>query len=187
VHSDSIGSLFRAAADGDAVAWESLVKHFSPLVWSIVRAYRLPDADGEEVWQTTWFRLAGNLTQIKEPEKIGGWLASTARHEALKVIRAWRRLTPTDDLDVLVPWVDEHTPEQAVLDSEEQDAQRERLRQLALAFARLSDPCRRLLRVLMATPTPTYAEVSAGLGMPIGSIGPRRARCLENLRKIMDA
>jgi RNA polymerase sigma factor (sigma-70 family) len=187
VQSDSIGSLFRAAADGDDAAWEALVAHFTPLVWSIVRAFRLTDADGEEVWQTTWFRLAGNLDRIKEPEKIGAWLASTARHESLKVIRAGRRITPTDDLDGLGPWIDDRTPEQVVLDSEEEAAEKERLARVALAFEQLSDPCRQLLRVLMADPQPSYADVAVALAMPIGSIGPKRARCLGQLRKIMDA
>ncbi|HEY9523372.1 MAG TPA: sigma-70 family RNA polymerase sigma factor [Thermopolyspora sp.] len=187
MHSESIGGLFRAAVDGDAGAWEALVRNFTPLVWSVVRAHRLAESDCEEVWQTTWLRLAANLDRVKEPERIGGWLASTARHESLKVIRARRRVTLTDDLDLLAPTADDHTPEQAVLDSEQAAVDGERLRRVALAFQQLPDSCRELLGALMASPTPRYAEVAEALDMPIGSIGPRRARCLEHLRKIMGA
>ncbi|MEZ0073240.1 RNA polymerase sigma factor [Planotetraspora sp. GP83] len=183
--SDSTARLFQAAADGDTAAWEALVKRLSPLVWSVIRSYRLIDADAHEVYQTTWFRLADNLTRIKEPDKVGAWLASTARHECLKVIRGSRRVIPTSDLDVLSPGVDDLSPERAVLDAEETRNEAARLRRVWEAYEQLSENCRRLLRVLMASPPPTYAEVAAGLGIAIGSIGPTRGRCLGHLRKLL--
>jgi RNA polymerase sigma factor (sigma-70 family) len=182
---DSTGALFQAAAKGDAAAWEALVGRLSPLVWSVIRSHRLIDADAHEVFQTTWFRLADNLTRIKEPDKVGSWLASTARHECLKVIRGSRRVIPTSDVDVLSPEADDHSPEQAVLDAEEAAGQEAALRRVWQAYEQLSDNCRRLLRVLMASPQPSYAEIAAGLGIAVGSIGPTRGRCLGHLRRLL--
>ncbi|AWS40939.1 RNA polymerase sigma factor [Streptosporangium sp. 'caverna'] len=179
---DSIGKLFQAAVGGDAAAWKALVEGLSPLVWSVVRAHGLTEADGQEVYQTTWFRFAQHLRRIREPEKAGSWLASTARHECLKVIKAARRLAPTDDPEVLDRAGDDRTPEQSVIDSEEAAAEAERVRQVWRAFQELGENCRRLLRVLMASPPPSYQEVSAALGIAVGSIGPIRQRCLRRLR-----
>jgi RNA polymerase sigma factor (sigma-70 family) len=182
-----VGVLVRSAVDGDAAAWKSLVEGLSPLVWSVVRAHRLSDADGHEVYQTVWFRFAQNLGRIREPDKAGSWLASTARHECLKVIKSQMRLVPTDDPMLLDRASEDRTPEQSVLDSEEADAQAERIRRLWEEFEELGDRCRQLLRVLMASPPPSYQEVSAALGIAVGSIGPLRQRCLRRLRARLDA
>lgn len=181
----AVSALVNAAARGDAAAWEALVERFSPLVWSVIRAHRLSESDVEDVWQITWFRLTANLQKIKDPERVGSWLASTARHEALRALRWSRRVTPVDDVDTVSPWVNHHSPEQAMLESERAAAEADRLRRLGEAFETLSDRCRRLLRLLMATPPPSYQEISEALGMPVGSIGPTRARCLDCLRRAM--
>ncbi|CAL9374652.1 hypothetical protein SUDANB105_00935 [Streptomyces sp. enrichment culture] len=182
-----VGALVQSAVDGDAAAWKALVEGLSPLVWSVVRAHRLSDADAHEVYQTVWFRFAQHLGRIREPHKAGSWLASTARHESLKVIRSWRRLTPTDDPQLLDRVSEDRTPEQSLLDSEEAAAQSERVRRLWQEFEELGERCRQLLRVLMASPPPSYQEVSAALGIAVGSIGPLRQRCLRRLRARLDA
>ncbi len=105
-----VGALVQSAVDGDAAAWKALVEGLSPLVWSVVRAHRLSDADGHEVYQTVWFRFAQHLRRIREPEKAGSWLASTARNECLKVIKSLRRLMPTDDPQLLDRMSEERTP-----------------------------------------------------------------------------
>ncbi len=181
------GALVRAAADGDAAAWKALVEGLSPLVWSVVRAHRLSDADAHEVYQTAWFRFAQHLGRIREPGKAGAWLASTARHECLKVIRNSQRLTLTDDPRLLDRVSEDGTPEQSLLDSEEAAAQSERVRRLWQEFEELGERCRQLLRVLMATPPPSYQDVSAALGIAVGSIGPLRQRCLRRLRARLEA
>ncbi|WP_326645179.1 sigma-70 family RNA polymerase sigma factor [Streptosporangium sp. NBC_01755] len=182
---DSTGILFRAAVDGDTAAWKSLVEGLSPLVWSIVRAHGLRDADAQEVYQTTWFRLAQNLARIREPDRVGAWLASTARHECVKVIRTARRISPSDDPEVFDRTVESHTPEQAVIDAEEASMERERMRATWQSFQELGENCRRLLRLLMASPPVSYQEVSATLGIAVGSIGPIRQRCLRRLRVLL--
>ncbi|MFI0266368.1 RNA polymerase sigma factor [Streptomyces luteogriseus] len=181
------GALVQAAADGDAAAWKALVEGLSPLVWSVVRAHRLSDADAREVYQTAWFRFAQHLGRIREPGKAGAWLASTARHECLKVIRNSQRLTLTDDPRLLDRVSEDGTPEQSLLDSEEAAAQSERVRRLWQEFEELGERCRQLLRVLMATPPPSYQDVSAALGIAVGSIGPLRQRCLRRLRARLEA
>lgn len=182
-----VGALVRAAVDGDAAAWKALVEGLSPLVWSVVRAHRLSDADGHEVYQTVWFRFAQHLGRIREPDKAGSWLASTARNECLKVIRGLTRLLPTDDPQVLDRISEDRTPEQSLIDAEDQADEAERIRLLWQEFEELGDRCRQLLRVLMASPPPSYVEVSVALGIAVGSIGPLRQRCLRRLRARLDA
>jgi RNA polymerase sigma factor (sigma-70 family) len=181
------GALVQAAADGDAAAWKALVEGLSPLVWSVVRAHRLSDADAHEVYQTAWFRFAQHLGRLREPDKAGAWLASTARNECLKVIRSAQRLTLTDDPRLLDRVSEDGTPEQSLLDSEEAAAQSERVRRLWQEFEELGERCRQVLRLLMATPPPSYQEVSAALGIAVGSIGPLRQRCLRRLRARLEA
>lgn len=164
----------RAAVVGDYGAWSRLVERFSGLVWSIARGHGLDPVDAADVTQTTWLRLAEHLHRLREPDRLGAWLATTARHESLRTLRCAARQLPADfDFDLIEN--DQEDVEAGLL-REERDAS------LWRAFRALGPPCQTLLRVLMADPPPTYAEVSAALGMPVGSIGPRRARCLEHLR-----
>ncbi|GII01554.1 sigma-70 family RNA polymerase sigma factor [Planobispora takensis] len=179
------GALFRAAVAGDAAAWKALVEGLSPLVWSVVRAHRLNEADGIEVYQTAWFRLAQHLRRIREPDKVAAWLASTTRHECLKVLKAARPLPLSDHPQVFDRFSDEPTPEEAVIGSEEAALDRERLHRLWQAFHELGERCQRLLRLLMASPAPNYLEVAAALGLAVGSIGPIRQRCLRQLRVLL--
>lgn len=179
--SDEIGVLAKAAAGGDAAAWAALVERFSGLIWSVTRAYRLGSADAADVFQTTWLRLAEHIGRLDHPEYVGAWLATTARREALRMARASTRVVPTDDETVFdTGQAADPTPEQAVLDSE-------RAHQLWRAFRQLPDRCQMLLRLLIAAPAPSYAEVAAAIDRPIGSIGPSRARCLRLLRELLPA
>lgn len=185
VPTEDVGGLVTSAADGNAAAWNALVARFHGLVWSVARGYGLSRADAEEVGQITWFRLADHIGRIKEPDRIGGWLATTARNEALRLLRAGRRVGPVPDPDAFAPMIDEHSPEAAVLAAEAEAAHTERLTRLWQAFQDLPERCRRLLRVLSASPPPSYAEVAVALEMPVGSIGPTRARCLGRLRDLL--
>ncbi|KES09041.1 RNA polymerase sigma24 factor [Streptomyces toyocaensis] len=182
-----IGALVRSAVDGDAAAWKAIVEGLGPLVWSVVRAHRLSDADAHEVYQTVWFRFAQHLGRLREPEKAGSWLASTARHECLKVYRNARRLMLTDDPHVLDRVSEDGSPEQSLLEAEEAAAQSERVRRLWQEFEELGERCRQLLRVLIASPPPSYQEVSAALDIAVGSIGPLRQRCLRRLRARLES
>lgn len=182
---DDVGRLVLAAAEGDTVSWKALVDRFSGLVWSVARGHGLATADAEEVFQTTWLRFAEHIGRLKEPDRAGAWLATTARHECFRLARARTRLDLTGDLDVLPPQVDDLSPERVVVESEETAAELERLRGLWECFQQLPTRCLRLLRVLLASPPPSYAEIAVAFDMPIGSIGPTRARCLGRLRELL--
>jgi RNA polymerase sigma factor (sigma-70 family) len=186
VSPDDTGKLVRGAADGDEVAWRGLVARFSNLVWAVARAHRLGNADAADVYQTTWLRLAEHIGRIQQPDRVGAWLATAARRECLQSLRMSAKSSPTDDMDRLdiTPAVGNPT-EEAVLAAETEREDAARAAAMWRAFERLSGRCRELLRILMASPPPSYAEVAAALELPLGSIGPTRARCLQRLREEM--
>ena len=179
-----VSGMVGAAAKGDGAAWDALVHRYGGLVWSVTRGYRLSPADAADVFQTTWLRLTEHLDRIEKPGQVGAWLATTARRESLRISRSHSRTVPADETTlVALGQSDDYSPEQAVLDAEAALLASERAASLWRAFGRLAKRCRDLLRVLMASPPPSYAEVAAALDIPVGSIGPTRARCLQRLRE----
>src|SRR5262245_56873863 len=175
----TIDQLVRAAAAGDQAAWNELVERFQGLVWATARSFRLSRADAADVAQTTWLRLVENLDRIREPEHLGGWLATTARREALRHIRLHCRELSSDETDVFESPVDD--PLEVALLTEERDTA------LWRAFAQLSERCQMLLRLLVSEDEPSYETIGAALDMPIGAIGPTRMRCLDKLRAFVGA
>ena len=171
------GGLLRAAAAGDQAAWNELVERYQNLVWATARAHRLSRADASDVAQTTWLRLVENLDRIREPEHLGGWLATTARRECLRHIRSQQREVASDEADAFEATADD--PLEVALLTEERDTA------LWRAFTRLSERCQTLLRLLVSEDEPSYEMIGAALGMPIGAIGPTRMRCLEKLRSFV--
>lgn len=169
------------AAAEDPAAWSELVDRFGALVWSVVRGFRFDDATCADVSQSVWLRLFERRESIREPERLASWLATTTRNEAISLQRRQARVQLTDDVgedadrtvedvgDVVVGSIDDH-----------------RLRGVVgEAFARISDSCRQLLRLMTAEPKLDYATIAELTGRPIGSLGPTRARCLTGLRKVM--
>jgi RNA polymerase sigma factor (sigma-70 family) len=171
-----VAELVRAAAEGDQAAWNGLVDRYNGLVWSVARSHRLAMADASDVVQTTWLRLVEHLGRLQDPERVGAWLATTARREALRALRHSARQVPTEELP--------EAGTTAQLDAALLVAERDQA--LWQAFGGLSERCQALLRILVADPPPSYEEVGAALDMPIGSIGPTRARCLERLRGLAE-
>jgi RNA polymerase sigma factor (sigma-70 family) len=186
VEQDEAGGLVKAAAQGDEAAWRVLVEQYSSLVWAVARSFRLRTADASDVYQTVWLRLAEHLGRIQNPEQVGAWLATTARRESIRLVRARSRSTPMEDTTLadLVP-ADEISPELAVLESEQAMLEADRAKHMWRAFRDLPARCQQLLRILMASHRPSYAEAAAALDVPVGSIGPTRARCLNQLRRRM--
>jgi RNA polymerase sigma factor (sigma-70 family) len=169
-----LDQLVRAAARGDEAAWATIVDRFQGLVWATARAHRLSQADAADVAQTTWLRVVEHLDRIREPEALGGWIATTARRECLRHIRLHGRELPSDEAGMFESPADD-TPELALLDNERDTA-------LWRAFGKLGERCQALLRLLVSRDEPRYEEIGAALGMPVGAIGPTRMRCLEKLR-----
>lgn len=177
------GWLVAAAAGGDESAWQALVERFSGLIWAITRSYRLTRADAADVSQTTWLRLAEHIDKIENADRIGAWLATATRRECLQAIRAKARTVPVEDMSWFDAGSDDNPTEAEVLQAESEREEGNRARLLWQAVGRLPARCRQLIRILMAEPPPRYAEVAAALDLPVGSIGPTRARCLQRLRR----
>lgn len=173
------GALLIQAAAGDERAWHALVEQHTRVLWSVARSYRLDQADAADVVQTTWLRLLEHLNRIEDPTRLVGWLVTTARRECLRVLRRSGRERLIADDDATLDVLDESAePVEARLITNERNAA------LWHAFVRLPDSCQRLLRIAVAVPK-AYDEVSAALNMPVGSIGPTRARCLAKLRDLL--
>jgi RNA polymerase sigma factor (sigma-70 family) len=173
-----VTDLVTRARDGDTQAWDALVERYAPLIWSICRRYRLGGADAEDIAQAVWLRLVDQLDNIRDPAAIAGWLATTTRRECCRALRAARRpqvAWPVPDAETIADEQAE-TAEQELLAAERHAALRD-------AFADLTPCCQQLLALLAADPPVQYAEISARLGIPVGSIGPSRGRCLDKLRR----
>lgn len=171
-------SLFVRWRDGDTLAMDDLVRLMTPVLWHVVRAYDLPRALAEDVVQTTWLALVRKHETIKEPAAVSGWLTVTARREAWRTVKAARRADPTED-EHLEP----RLPAQRSAEHEADEADTARI--LWDAVHQLSERCRRLLRVIAFDDRPDYGRIARDTGMPVGSIGPTRGRCLAKLRAVL--
>jgi RNA polymerase sigma factor (sigma-70 family) len=176
VESELLAEMVRRAEAGDQVAWREVVRRYHELVWAVARAHGLNHADAADVSQTTWLRLAEHLGGIRDPARLPGWLATTARREALRVLAARRREAPFDTLELRPVAEERYGPEAMAVRADRNSV-------LWRAFAALPERCQRLLGVLAFAPEFSYAQVSRALGMTVGSVGPTRGRCLDELRR----
>ena len=172
-----VTDLVIRARNGDKQAWDALVERYAPLIWSICRKYRLGHADAEDVNQNVWLMLVDQLYALREPAALPGWLATTTQRECGRILRAARRTQPGGQvLEDSIPDEQATTAEEELLKAERQAALRE-------AFTCLPPGCQQLLAMLIQDPPVPYAQISAELGIPVGSIGPTRRRCLDKLRR----
>ena len=154
------------------------MERYAPLIWSICRRHRLGGADAGDVGQSVWLHLVDQLDRIRDPAALPGWLATTTRRECGRVLRAARgphaagRVPDAGN----VPDEQAETAEQELLVAERHAALRE-------AFAHLPPGDQQLITLLIQDPPVPYAQISARLGIPVGSIGPNRRRCLDKLRR----
>lgn len=176
----SLTMLISAAGAGEHSAWDQLVDRFAPLVWAVARAHGLDARDAADVSQTVWLRTVESLGRIREPEAFAGWLRVTTRHECLRARRRGAREQAALDWAALTDLAGESHADAGALRSEQTQV-------VADALDRLSDKCRSLLRVFAFSPDAGYTEIAAALGMPVGSIGPTRARCLGHLRRRLES
>ena len=172
----TIEHLVGAARAGDAGAWDELVDRYLPLVTAVIARFRLSASDADDANQTVWLRLVEHLDGLREPRALPGWLATTARHEALALIRRRNRDLPVDPGTTTFE-VDGDNPD--LDDDLVRDLRAQALRD---ALEELPPKRRELLLLMLADPPVSYDEISLRLGIPKGSIGPTRARALEQLR-----
>jgi RNA polymerase sigma factor (sigma-70 family) len=168
--------LFTRARDGDAAAFESLVRELNPLLWQVVRAQGLDAEQAGDVVQTTWLELMRRLGEIRSPQALTAWLVTTARRQAWHTRSGERRRFHDGGEAIAELPADRAEPAELVEASERQ-------RVLWRHLRRLSERCRELLRIVAFVDRPDYTVVAEALNMPRGSIGPTRGRCLAKLRE----
>jgi RNA polymerase sigma factor (sigma-70 family) len=173
--------LVRAVRAGDQSAWDELVECYVALLWSIAYRHGLHETDAADVVQTTWLRLMEHIHDLRDPSKVGAWLATTAQREALRCVGHNHRLVLNDDdaafdgPDLLAAPVDERLLAQ------------ERATAAFAALGSLPPAWRTLIQLLTQDPAPSYEQISKELNIPVGSIGPTRGRCVRKIRDILNA
>ena len=170
--------LVARARNGDKQAWDALVERYAPLIWSICRRHGLGDADAEDVGQNVWLKLVDQLETLRVPAALPGWLATTTRRDCGRILRAAPRARETVQMDDTQASADDHAPA-----AEEELLAAERHAALCEALTQLPPCCQQLITLLAQDPPASYAQISTMLGIPAGSIGPTRARCLDKLRR----
>lgn len=161
---------------GDQAAWTVLTERFTNLLWSVARGMRMSSEDAADAVQTTWLRLVERLDDIREPDRVGSWLATSVRRECIAILRRRREVAMPEAWDTVA---DDADPLDAGLLRDERDAE------LWRALRKLPPRCANLLQLLVSDPPLSYADVAATLSIPMGSIGPTRKRCLEVLRQLL--
>ena len=175
----SVAEVVQCAAAGDAAAWDRLMDQYGRLVWSITRGFKLVDSDASDVVQTTWMRLVEHIDRLEHPERVGAWLATTARNECLRNIATRKRIVLVGEeygLELIAGH--EQPVDEALLAAE-------RARTVREALKGLPNHWQRLMELLMAEQS--YAVIADRLSLPVGSIGPTRGRCLDRLRVLLEA
>jgi RNA polymerase sigma factor (sigma-70 family) len=180
LQSVSVATLVERAREADQGAWEELVARFGGMIAATGRRYRLTPSDVSELQQITWLRLVENLHRIEQPERLGGWLATTARRESLQLLRRAAKYRSGAD-QMLANMADQRLP-----DPDARPIAEERDVVIRAAWERLRPRCQALLSQLMKDDPMGYKDLSKLMNMPVGSIGPTRARCLEHLRSLVE-
>jgi RNA polymerase sigma factor (sigma-70 family) len=164
--------LIGRCLDGDQPAWRELVQKYQRLVYSIARTVCLQPEDVSDVFQQVWLELYQQLSTLRHVEALPSWLITVTKRKAYSVIRSNRGTEPLDEelpdiSETLAAIENEHAVERAL--------------------DQLPERCRRLIDLLyFRVDEPSYAEIATTMDMPVPSIGPTRARCLEKLRKLLD-
>lgn len=175
-----VAELVEAARRQDAGAFDELIGMYENYVWAVVRSFRLSNADAHDAVQITWLRLVENLDRLRDPERVGSWLATTASRECLRIKRrADREVGDAEEHLLQRPDDRFPAPEAHAIDELMASA-------LWQQVGSLPSRGRQLLWSLTRNETPAYAELSKEIGMPIGSIGPTRGRYLRRLRQTME-
>lgn len=182
---DSVCTLVAAASEGDQAAWNDIVDRYTPLLISVIRRFRLTTNEAEDVAQTVWLRLVEHLDGLREPRALPMWLITTGKRESLRYLSTERRASPHDPLETA--WHTQAAGQTAWSSSPASEPgadliSAERRQALLSGLAELNPRQRELLVLLAHDPPLSYAEISSRTGIPVGAIGPTRARAVERLR-----
>jgi RNA polymerase sigma factor (sigma-70 family) len=167
-------ALMTRAANGDKQAWDTLVERYAPLIWSICRRYQLSSADAAGIGQAIWLQFTDQLGKVRDPAALTGWLATTTQRECGKVQHAEHGPQAAGKAQAA-----ETIPDDQTGNAEQELLLAERHATLREALTRLPPCCQQLITLLAADPPLPDAQISAKLGIPAGSIGSRRSRCLD--------
>ena len=173
--------LLARAAARDQSAWNEIVDRYVALLWTVALRHRLSESDAADVVQTTWLRLLEHIGDIRNPARLGAWLATTAQRESYRVMALRGRVVPTaddasfDGPDLMQP----HADERLLADERAGDVRR--------AVRVLPPSWQQLMHLLVSDPPLSYQEISGQLDLPVGSIGPTRGRCIARLRPVLTA
>jgi RNA polymerase sigma factor (sigma-70 family) len=176
---EEVTRLVRAAAGGDSQAWDALTSRYVALLWSIAFRHGLGESDAADVVQNTWLRLFEHIGDVREPARVGSWLATTAQRESLRIVAQRQRVVPSDEEATF----DGADRLQAPLD--EALLAREQAAEARAALDTLPPTWRSLVELLTQDPPLSYERIGADLSVPIGSIGPTRGRCVRRLRALV--
>jgi len=173
---DALPELVAAAVAGNRTAWDTLVQRYAPLITSVTRRFGLTPSDADDVRQNVWLRLVEHLADLREPRALPGWIVTTTRREALRVLSTRRRVEVADpQTDTRLDTITNDEPDANLLRAERRQA-------VHAGLAELQAPQRDLLLLTFADTDISYRQISQRLGIPTGSIGPTRARCLHKLK-----
>lgn len=172
-----VALLVQRAAAGDHSAWERLVDQYARLVWAMTRDFRLMENDAADVFQATWLRSLEHIDRLEQPARVGSWVAATARNDCLRGLAARKKVVLVHDVALNDDVTHELEIDEQLLAEERAQVVREALSSLPRRW--------RLVELLMADPPASYAKTSDQLGLPVGSIGPTRGRCLARLRVLL--
>jgi len=173
--SSELTDLVERAVEGDATAWGEIVSRLENLVWSVVRGFRMNDQDAQDATQLTWLRAVENLNRVSDPERLGLWLATIARRECMRIIERSSRSMPVDPQ---VEFVRQPTSVDFSKDVEDKST----VDSVIEALKTVSPDCQALLRLVLCDPPMSYTDIAELLDISVGTIGPRRQRCLSRLR-----
>jgi RNA polymerase sigma factor (sigma-70 family) len=165
---------------GERHAWDEIVQRFSGRLWAVARAQGLDRHSAADVVQTTWLALLDNIDRIREPAALPGWLSSVTRNEAMRVSKRGRRSDIVDDVESVSTSTTDTPIDNQLLAREDAVAVRR-------ALARVSERCRELLTLMFSSDELSYGAIATLIDCPLGSLGPTRARCLEQLRRFVEA